>query len=164
MNEDGAWSSAKIAEKIKSRVIHSATLFEGAPCWLWQGATNPKGYGTLWVGGKKWATAHRAAYVSLVGNIDSELELDHLCRVRNCCNPDHLEPVTKQENIRRGNGGKHHRTKTHCPHNHEYSPENTVTRVRRGRLCRDCKACRDARSAAWREAKKKGVPYRGVGT
>jgi hypothetical protein len=70
-------------------------------CWLWTGAKHEKGYGLLKVAGQMHR-AHRFVYELLVGPIPEGLSLDHLCRVRNCVNPNHLEPVTTGENIRRG--------------------------------------------------------------
>jgi hypothetical protein len=70
-------------------------------CWIWTGATNDLGYGRLSHGGRQWY-AHRFAYVTLRGEIPEALVLDHLCGVRSCCNPDHLEVVTLAENTRRG--------------------------------------------------------------
>jgi hypothetical protein len=66
-------------------------------CWLWTGALNAQGYGKYGEG-----LAHRTAFILSVGSIPDGLQLDHLCRVRNCVNPDHLEPVTHLENVRRG--------------------------------------------------------------
>jgi len=68
----------------------------GESCWLWTGPLNPGGYGTN--GGR---LAHRVVYERLIGQIPAGLTLDHLCRVRNCVNPQHLEPVTIAENLRR---------------------------------------------------------------
>lgn len=65
-------------------------------CWLWTGPLNHSGYGTASGQG-----AHRVVFQRLVGTVASGLELDHLCRVRNCVRPDHLEPVTRSENVRR---------------------------------------------------------------
>ncbi len=70
-------------------------------CWIWQGATSSAGYGR--VNRKRtYFQAHRLAYVERYGPIPIGLELDHLCRVRNCVNPTHLEPVTRAENLQRG--------------------------------------------------------------
>ncbi len=67
------------------------------------------------------------------GPIPEGLELDHLCRVRHCVNPDHLEAVTHRENIRRGLGGP----RSHCINGHEFTPENTS--LKRGwQACRAC--------------------------
>jgi hypothetical protein len=71
------------------------------PCWIWQNGKNVAGYGVTTVSGTS-TRAHRAVYTMLVGPIDAGLQLDHLCRVRACVNPDHLEPVTCAVNVRRG--------------------------------------------------------------
>lgn len=75
------------------------------PCWLWSGALH-NGYGGFFADGQRWRV-HRWSYEFLVGPIPEGLHLDHLCRVRHCVNPAHLEPVTNQENIRRGEAGKY---------------------------------------------------------
>ncbi len=69
-------------------------------CWLWFGAKNSDGYGYFRMGGRgvPMVRAHAWAYVTLVGSIPKGLQLDHLCRVRNCVRPDHLEPVTSWVN------------------------------------------------------------------
>src|ERR1043166_7685871 len=86
-------------------------------CWLWTGAIKTvTGYGYIWTD-KRVASAHRAAYESLVGPIPDGLQIDHRCRIRCCVNPAHLEPVTNVENQRRGLRGE---LTTHCPAGHEY--------------------------------------------
>lgn len=70
-------------------------------CWLWRGAIVGRGYGQFGTGGTGRAAAHRFAYELLVGPIPAGLTIDHLCRVKRCVNPAHLEPVTNAENIRR---------------------------------------------------------------
>lgn len=70
-------------------------------CWIWQGAKNDRGYPQVRVNGTT-GYAHRYYYLALIGPIPSGLELDHLCRTRLCCNPQHLEPVSRAENVRRG--------------------------------------------------------------
>jgi hypothetical protein len=71
-------------------------------CWIWTGAKNNKGYGNYRLLHMKWATtAHRVSYELCVGEIPNGLYLDHLCRVRSCVNPNHLEPVSNTENIHR---------------------------------------------------------------
>jgi hypothetical protein len=69
-------------------------------CWLWKGSKNSSGYGFLYHDGASQA-AHRVAYTLVKGQIPEGLELDHRCRNRLCCNPDHLEPVTRAENMKR---------------------------------------------------------------
>ena len=66
-------------------------------CWIWTASTATNGYGCFW-DGVKLVRAHRWSYENSVGPIPAELQLDHLCRVRACVNPDHLEPVTNGEN------------------------------------------------------------------
>ena len=109
-------------------------------CWLWEGGEGGEGegYGRARVNGSMRA-AHRVAYEALVGAIPDGMQLDHLCRIHLCVNPDHLEPVTPQENTLRGFGpaGINAR-KTHCIHGHEFTPENTY--IKGGwRICRECK-------------------------
>ncbi|MFI1562215.1 HNH endonuclease [Streptomyces sp. NPDC020490] len=70
-------------------------------CWVWTGSVESKGYGAPTINGAK-RPAHRVAYEDLVGPIPEGLHLDHLCRVRRCVNPEHLEPVTSRENALRG--------------------------------------------------------------
>lgn len=75
-------------------------------CWVWNWCVDPiSGYGVSNWNGKDCA-AHRMMYLKQVGPIPEGLELDHLCRVRACCNPHHLEPVTRAENVRRGANAK----------------------------------------------------------
>lgn len=71
-------------------------------CLVWRGQVNRKGYGTISAGGSGCKVyTHRAMYEALVGPIPEGLEIDHLCRNTRCCNPNHLEPVTHSENMRR---------------------------------------------------------------
>ena len=74
-------------------------------CWLWQGAINTNGYGNFHNKGRT-VKAHRFAYEICVGEIPKGLTIDHLCRVRHCVNPSHLEPVTMRENFLRGDRPK----------------------------------------------------------
>lgn len=121
-------------------------VHRGAPeeCWPWLASGNGKGYGQFYLHGKS-VLAHRFAYELVVGPIPVGLHLDHLCRMRRCVNPAHLEPVTNRENILRGVGATaRNATKMHCPQGHEYTPENT--RVYRDR--RNCVTCLEARGRA----------------
>ena len=71
------------------------------PCWIWQLTKNALGYGRC-AEGKNMVFAHRKYYEDRCGKIPSGKQLDHLCRVPSCVNPDHLEAVTPRENVRRG--------------------------------------------------------------
>jgi hypothetical protein len=107
-------------------------------CWRWTACTNAKGYGSFGVATRQTALAHRVAYEATVGPIPSGRECDHICRVRCCVNPSHIEPVTHAENVRRGRGGEIHGSKTHCKHGHEFSEGNTYWRPSGGRTCKEC--------------------------
>jgi len=108
------------------------------PCWEWLGTRNDKGYGQFKVGPKQQVPAHRFVYELLIGTIPPGLEMDHLCRNPSCVNPNHLEPVTKRENILRGtNPASMNARKTHCKYGHEFTPDNTHLSSD-GRVCREC--------------------------
>ena len=112
-------------------------------CWLWMGTTS-KGYGRHHDSGT-WHPAHRIAYELLVGPVPEGLTLDHLCRVRNCVNPAHLEPVTTRENVMRGvSVAAQNARKTHCKHGHPFEGEN-VLYLNGGRF-RHCRPCHARRS------------------
>jgi hypothetical protein len=110
-------------------------------CWLWTG-TAPAGYGQISVNGKA-VPSHRWAYEQAKGPIPNGLQLDHLCRVTRCVNPDHLEPVSARVNILRGEGVPAINSKrTHCKQGHPFTPENTAYIRGRHRQCRTCSNCR----------------------
>jgi len=118
------------------------------PCWIWAGAGNGHGYGRRQIRGRTFM-AHRLSYEQARGPIPAGLELDHLCRVTMCVNPDHLEPVTRAENIRRGTSPfAANARKTHCKRGHEFTPENTYINPRNGaRWCRPCMRMLKGRSS-----------------
>lgn len=142
------YNKAKASDKLNSKLSYSADLFNETPCWLWSGFKDENGYGRVWFGTKGIRT-HRLSYELNIGPIPEGLVIDHLCRNRACCNPAHLEPVTNEENVRRGVVGKATRerqlAKTHCPQGHEYSEENTYRQpsAPKIRYCRTCRKQRD---------------------
>ncbi len=83
------------------RFWNFVVYFDDIDCWVWAGAKDSWGYGVFQVEFKKPIGAHRFAYEMLVGPIPEGLTLDHLCRGIDCVNPDHMEPVTNEENVRR---------------------------------------------------------------
>ena len=106
-------------------------------CWLWTAGLFANGYGAF-RSGTKHVKAHRYAYEFCVGPIPEGLTIDHLCRTRSCVLSDHLEPVTHQVNILRGEGiAARHARQTHCKRGHEFTPENTYINAKR-RFCRRC--------------------------
>jgi hypothetical protein len=108
-------------------------------CWNWMGCCDGRGYGAIRVGGNDGRTlkVHIIVYEQRHGAVPKGLELDHLCRNRKCCNPDHLEAVTHAENVRRGTCADYQRVKTHCRQGHLYDEANTYI-YRGGRHCRAC--------------------------
>lgn len=126
-----------LPERVLSKV-HMAAPWE---CWLWTAYRDPMGYGRVRVG-EQIAYAHRVFYEAHNGMIPSGMELDHLCRVRHCVNPYHLDAVSHRENCRRGNVGRAARERgrriTHCKYGHLFDVANTY-RAPNGR--RSCRAC-----------------------
>ena len=111
-------------------------------CWVWTASHDSKGYGQVRYGGKV-RQAHRVVYTELVGPVPEGLELDHLCLVRDCVNPDHLEPVTRQENIARS--VHYNASRTHCKWGHELVGNNLYVSPKNSRECKTCRRHRRQR-------------------
>jgi hypothetical protein len=137
-------------------------------CWTWMGTKTPDGYGVFYdVRVKGSRRAHRVAYEALVGPIPNGLQIDHLCRTRNCVNPTHMEAVSSRVNTLRGEGPTASKYRqTHCVNGHEFTPENTKIRSNGiHRQCRECMRITDRkkrkrgtaeeRRIKWREAKRR---------
>lgn len=119
------------------------TVITDSGCLEFTGATN-YGYGVMGAEGgeRRTVRTHRQAYIEIVGPIPEGLDLDHLCRNRACWRPDHLEPVSRAENMARGIHAN--RSKTHCKHGHAFDEKNTYrltlpNGINR-RYCRTCQA------------------------
>jgi hypothetical protein len=122
-----------------------AKVDQSGECWVWTASANNVGYGWFW-DGQRNQLAHRWAYELLVGPIPDGLQLDHLCRNRRCVRPDHLEAVTRRENILRGVGvGAKNAAKTHCLRNHPFDEANTHLGPSGKRFCRLCTRDRNQR-------------------
>ena len=115
-------------------------------CHLWLGYIEKNGYAKISVDGKReWA--HRVSYRLVNGHIPEGMEIDHLCRVRCCVNPLHLEAVTHRTNLMRGQGeSAKHAVKTHCYRGHEFSGIN----MRIDGSKRQCRICDNIRQRARR--------------
>jgi hypothetical protein len=123
---------------------------ELGPCWLWLGCISRKtGYGKLTERTGVSIGAHRLGYEIAKGKIPEGLEIDHLCKVHACVNPDHLEAVTERENQLRGNSvsGVNSR-KTHCAKGHPLVAGTSPSRINR----RQCPICRDETTRRWQKA------------
>lgn len=126
-------------ERLPDRFWDKVSPEPNSGCWLWTGARVWNEYGVIRAD-RKATYAHRFAYEKTVAAVPDGLQLDHKCRTRSCVNPQHLEPVTQRENLRRGDRGKEWGTDTHCRYGHAYTDDNTAPRRDRknGRACREC--------------------------
>jgi hypothetical protein len=148
-----------IIDRLVRQTDRSGPQFKNlGPCWIWTGAIRKStGYGafTIYIGPNKTrsTTPHAIAYELSIGKVPEGLQLDHLCRNRICCNPDHLEPVTPKENILRGKGlASLNAKKTHCKEGHLLSGENLHINGKGARVCMICrKASWDAANARRRD-------------
>lgn len=135
-----------IKERFEAKVVRLAN-----GCWQWTGFVDKNGYGHLATSRRKHIRAHIYSFEAKHGPVPDGLQLDHTCRNRWCCNPDHLEAVTQRVNIMRGQAPSvliHNTGK--CKRGHEMTPANTV-RHKRGCVAY-CKACYNERRARKREA------------
>lgn len=103
------------------------------PCWIWLGGKFPSGYGSISVADQTYLV-HRLTYIAFHGPFPADRPFsDHVCRVRACCSPKHVEAVTPTENLIRAQ-------RPYCKWGHAMTPENTgpVKRHPTRRVCRLC--------------------------
>jgi len=145
-------------EFLPGTTVSPASIFyrvdASGDCWLWIGGRTANGYGRVW-DGKRSRPAHTLIYEALVGPVGSGLELDHLCKNPPCVNPDHLEPVTHQENVRRSAVGSAARNRNslndYCRSGrHEWVAANIYTYSTGKQQCRPCQS---EYKSAWRKRK-----------
>lgn len=156
----------ELLERVFSRCTEGPETYKGSPCWNWSLYIEPSGYGVYRHQHQTWKT-HRLTYTLSYGDIPQGLVIDHLCCNKKCCNPEHLEAVTPEENTRRSNRvkspGAYNKAKTQCKHGHPFSPENTRTEKDGSRTCLTCKKERqiDRRRFAAKTHCKQGHPMSG---
>lgn len=150
--------------------LRGKCLVDASGCWLWTGKLDKDGYaGPMTVGSRtdksrRVVVPHRWMYEQMIGPIGDGLVIDHLCRMRHCVNPSHMEPVTTQENTKRGERAN----ATLCKSGHTLGGDNIYISIHRGQIRRACRMCRNrwvrehgkrtgwAAQKAYRERKKSG--------
>jgi hypothetical protein len=128
-------------ERIERRV---EKLPEAPGCWIWMGPISKRtGYPEPISVKDKTKRVQRVAYAAFRGEVPANSSTDHLCRVKECVNPWHLEIVTTWENTKRsGSLTARNAAKTHCRHGHEFTEDNTIRTVdERGKPHRQCYEC-----------------------
>lgn len=134
---------ARFWDKVKTSTTH---FYEGTACWEWTASIQCHGYGKFWLNGRSELT-HRVSYENIHDKIPKGLVINHLCRNRKCCNPDHLEVISQGENIRKGLSGflsgLQQRLKTHCKQGHKYTKKNTYIYSNGSRACKICTIIRN---------------------
>lgn len=126
---------------------------EIADCWEWTAKLTKGGYGQTFSGSRKNGDyrdelVHRFVFRALTGQDIAGLDLDHLCKNRKCCNPDHLEPVTRTENIRRGATGRVPASNRHDPRPGRRKDICKYGHDRSGFTGKPCPVCRHSRRVA----------------
>ena len=139
---------------LPQRILNKINFEPMSGCWLWGGALS-HGYGNMWADGT-WHPAHRWIYERLQGvDVPDDLDMDHLCRIPSCVNPDHLQPVTHRENIYRGVSKGARGKATHCLRGHLLEGKNVkIEHKADGSIQRHCNACQHECRVARRAAAK----------
>lgn len=130
--------------RIMRRVVVTPGPLE-SDCWVCSLAVARNGYSRVRVGGRQ-LSSHAVMYESEIGPIPADREPDHLCRIRNCVRPAHMELVDHRTNTLRGSGPTAtNARKTHCVHGHEFTESNTIAHANGKRNCRACRRDIDRR-------------------
>jgi len=157
MDDTEAWLAGFARPDPLKRFMGRVKVNDKTGCWEWQGALTVQGYGQFQYD-HKIRYAHRAAWELMRGPIPENYQVDHLCRVRHCVNPEHLEPVTALVNVRR----KPEFALNTCKRGHPWNEEHTGYRIIKGKQWRFCKTCHRererARRAAWIANDRKPLP------
>lgn len=141
--------------KLRAIVLAKVDQSAGARgCWPWQSWKNWQGYGKYYLQRKAFRRkfqAHRLVYIILKQQWPVD-PLDHVCRRRDCCNPDHLEPVTVRENTLRGIGpSAENARKSKCINGHPLTGQNlSIIKRTGGKVDRRCRACHADRERGYR--------------
>jgi len=128
------FTTAALPDKIAARI-----QADEHGCWLWLGG-HSQGYAQIWYKNpaeprRRSYRGHRLTYLLLIGDVGPGLVLDHLCGVRGCINPGHLEPVTIEENSRRAGLAKR---RDECSQGHPLAGKNLYVKPDGSRRCRKC--------------------------
>lgn len=130
----------EIYEKRLQKFLAKVYIDNETKCMIWTGSKTIGGYGVVGFRGKRHV-AHKAFWLFLNKTIPDGYDLDHLCRNRACINPEHLEPVTRSTNLRRGFESRG------CKNGHEVNDENfTIINRKDGSFERRCKICHRERN------------------
>lgn len=143
--------SGSVAGPLDARLARQFEVDPETGCWLWTAYCDRHGYGKVTMpNGRKGGVrllAHRVVYENFVEHIPEGLTIDHLCRVPNCVNPDHMEPVTPRVNSIRAKAAQ-----TECKRGHAFDENNTYINPDGARVCRTCVRLRAAANRARKAA------------
>lgn len=129
----------------ESKLLAGSRVDTETSCMLWTRCLDKCGYGKFRSSDMRGETlVHRAAFKLWCGEIPDGMEIDHICKTRNCINPKHLRAVTHAQNIATGDYKTNHRNavKSRCSRGHEFTPENTIVRSTKIGIARACRECR----------------------
>lgn len=140
------------------RIDKTVSIIQITGCWMWMGAMSVAGYGRIrWRG--VWRAAHRVFYEMYKGPIPEGMQVDHVCKLPACVNPDHLDACSPVENnLRSSSPSARNAKKTACLRGHAFDAANTIITMshvgnRIHRACRECRRNNDRARRAKRRIK-----------